>query len=175
MKRITGISFNLTATKTILLATVALLFWTQPVLALQKGEPAPAIKLVTTAGQPLSLANYRGYVLLMDFFATWCIPCREAIPHLNALNTKFGKQGLQVLGISVDEGGERMVKNFLLDKKVNYPVAIAGEDMQADYGLRSIPTLYLINKKGVVVDRFQGYSDQTARMIEDSIKKLLAE
>ncbi|MBJ6725388.1 TlpA family protein disulfide reductase [Geomesophilobacter sediminis] len=179
MKGKQGFSFKragLAGKKVLLLAAAGLLLFTQPAAAiLQKGEPAPAIKLVTTSGQPLSLANYRGYVLVMDFFATWCVPCREAIPHLNALNMKYGKQGLQVLGVSVDDGGERLVKNFLAEKRVNYPVAIAGEDMQTDYGLRSIPTIFVINKKGVIAERFQGYSDQTARAMEESIKRLLAE
>ena len=168
--------FTRLATRSLLIAVAGMLLFTQPAAAiLQKGEPAPPIKLVTTSGQPITLANYRGYVLVMDFFATWCIPCKESIPHLISLNKKYGKQGLQILGMSVDDGGERLVKNLLAEKKVTYPVAIAGEELQADYGLRSIPTLFLINKKGVVVEKYQGYSEQTARSLEDTIKKLLAE
>lgn len=158
------------------LAVAGLLLSTQPAAAiLQKGDKAPAIKLTTTSGQPVTLNNYKGYVLVMDFFATWCIPCKESIPHLNALNKKYGKQGLQVLGVSVDEGAERDVKTFIADRKINYPVAIAGEDLQTDYGLRSIPTVYLINKKGMVAEKFQGYSDQTGHAMEEAIKRLLAE
>jgi peroxiredoxin len=158
------------------LAVAGLLLSTQPAAAiLQKGDKAPAIKLVTTSGQPVTLGNYKGYVLIMDFFATWCVPCKESIPHLNMLNRKYGKQGLQVLGVSVDEGGEREVKNFIADRKIGYPVAVAGEDLQTEYGLRSIPTIYLINKKGMIAEKFQGYSDQTGRNMEDAIKKLLAE
>jgi peroxiredoxin len=158
------------------LAVAGLLLSTQPAAAiLQKGDKAPAIKLVTTSGQPVSLANYKGYVLVMDFFATWCIPCKESIPHLNSLNRKYGKQGLQVLGVSVDEGGEREVKNFIAERKISYPVAVAGEDLQTEYGLRSIPTIFVINKKGIVAERFQGYSDLTGRAMEETIKRLLAE
>jgi len=162
--------------KTILFAVAGLLLSTQPAAAiLQKGDKAPPFKLVTTSGQPITPTNYRGYVLVMDFFATWCIPCKESIPHLIALNQKYGKQGLQVLGVSVDEGNDREVKSFINDRRISYPVAVAGEDMQADYGLRSVPTIYVINKKGVVAEKFQGYSDQTSRAIEDAIKRLLAE
>jgi len=158
------------------LAVVGLLLSTQPAAAiLQKGDRAPAIKLVTTSGQPVTLANYKGYVLIMDFFATWCIPCKESIPHINSMNRKYGKQGLQVLGVSVDEGAMLEVKEFIANRKISYPVAISGEDMQTDYGLRSIPTIYLINKKGMVAEKFQGYSDQTGKAMEDSIKRLLAE
>ena len=162
--------------KIIPLAVAGLLLSTQPAAAiLQKGDKAPAIKLVTTTGQPVTLANYKGYVLVMDFFATWCIPCKESIPHMNALNRKYGKQGLQILGVSVDEGGEREVKNFIADRKISYPVAVSGEDLQTDYGLRSIPTIYVINKKGIVAEKFQGFSDQTGKAMEDAIKRLLAE
>jgi len=158
------------------LAVAGLLLSTQPAAAiLQKGDKAPAIKLVTTSGQPVTLANYKGYVLVMDFFATWCIPCKESIPHMNGLNRKYGKQGLQVLGISVDEGGEREVKNFIAERKISYPVAVAPEDLQTEYGLRSIPTIYVINKKGLVAEKYQGFSEQTGRAMEETIKRLLAE
>jgi peroxiredoxin len=172
----TQILFRKLIGKVIPLAVAGLLLSTQPAAAiLQKGDKAPAIKLVTTSGQPVTLANYRGYVLVMDFFATWCIPCKESIPHLNSLNKKYGRQGLQVLGVSVDEGNDREVKDFVLTRKISYPVAVAGDELQADYGLRSIPTIYVINKKGMVAEKFQGYSDQTAKAIEDTIKRLLAE
>ena len=170
------IPFKRLLASTILLAAASLLLSAQPASAmLQKGEKAPAIKLVTTSGQPVTLANYHGYVLVMDFFATWCAPCKNSIPHLISLSQKYGKQGLQVLGVSVDEGNDREVKNFIAERKITYPVAVSGEEMQADYGLRSIPTIYLINKKGIVAEKFQGYSDQTAKAMEDSIKRLLAE
>lgn len=147
-----------------------------PALAiLQKGQPAPPIKVVTTAGQPVTLSNYRGYVLVMDFFATWCAPCRESIPHLADLTRKYGKQGLQILGMSVDDGGDKVVKEFIVNKKINYPVALADEDLQADYGLRSVPTIYVINKKGVVVEKYMGFSDETGRSMEALIKRLLTE
>ena len=170
------IPFKKLALKTFPLAIAGLLLFTQPAAAiLQKGEPAPPIKLVTTSGQPITLNNYKGYVLVMDFFATWCIPCKESIPHLNALKQKYGKQGLQVLGVSVDEGSDSEVRSFIAERRISYPVAIADEDMQTDYGLRSIPTVYVISKRGIVADKFQGYSDQTARAMEETIKRLLAE
>ena len=158
------------------LAVAGLLLSTQPAAAiLQKGDRAPALKLVTTSGQPVTLANYKGYVLVMDFFATWCIPCKESIPHMNALNRKYGKQGLQILGVSVDEGGESEVKSFITERKISYPVVVAPEDLQTEYGLRSIPTIYVINKKGIVAEKYQGFSEQTGRAMEETIKRLLAE
>ncbi|ABB33442.1 alkyl hydroperoxide reductase/ Thiol specific antioxidant/ Mal allergen [Geobacter metallireducens RCH3] len=147
-----------------------------PSLAIpQKGQPAPPLKVVSTSGQQISLANYKGYVLVIDFFATWCPPCREAIPHLNGISRKYGRQGLQVLGLSLDDGDEGAVKDFIASKRIVYPVALAGQDVQTDYGLRSLPTVYVIDKRGNVADRFMGGSDATLKNMETLIKKLLAE
>lgn len=143
---------------------------------LQKGQPAPAFKLAATSGQQVNLASYRGSVLVVDFFATWCGPCKESIPHLLNLQKKYGKQGLQVIGLSVNDEGEKGdVKSFVADKKITYPVALANEDLQADYGLRSVPTLFIISKKGIVAEKYMGYNDDIARSIEAAIKRLLAE
>lgn len=147
-----------------------------PVFAMpQKGAPAPPLKVVSTSGQQISLANYRGYVLVIDFFATWCPPCRDAVPHLNGLSRKYGKQGLQILGLSLDDGDEDVLKDFVASKRLVYPVALAGKDIQTDYGLRSLPTVYVIDKKGNVADKFMGGSDATLKSMENLIKKLLAE
>ncbi len=156
----------------------AALFFSHPSPALailQKGQPAPPIKVVTTSGQQVTLANYKGYVLVIDFFATWCGPCRQSIPYLIDMSRKFGKQGLQVLGMSVDDGGEKAVKEFITNKKITYPVALADEDLQTEYGLRTLPTIYIINKRGIVAEKYQGFSDETEKSIETLIKKLLAE
>lgn len=158
------------------LILAAALFCAAPAFALlSKGQAAPPLKVTTTSGQQVTLANYRGRVLVIDFFATWCPPCRESIPHLVALNSKYGRLGLQVLGLSLDEGGERELKAFVADKRLNYPVAIAGDDLATEYGVRSIPTMYIINKKGMVVERYMGYSDDMAAEMEGVIKRLLAE
>ena len=142
--------------------------------ALKKGQQAPPVKVTTTSGQSVTLANYQGRVLLLDFFASWCHPCIKSIPHLIDLNRKYGKQGLHVLGLSLDEENEDLI-DFIAPKKLNYPVALADEELQTSYGLRSIPTLILIDKKGIVVDIYMGLTDQSAKNIEVTIKSLLAE
>jgi peroxiredoxin len=139
------------------------------------GQPAPNFKVVTTSGQPVSLENYHGYVLVVDFFATWCQPCRESIPHLIEMNRKYGKQGLQVLGMSADEDGERLVKTFSEEHHISYPVALAGESALGDFGVRSVPVMFVIDKKGRVAEIFRGFGDQVGRSSEQLIKKLLAE
>ena len=141
----------------------------------KKGEPAPPLKITSTSGQQITLANYKGHVLLLDFFATWCAPCRDSIPRLIDLNRRYGKQGLQVLGLSADEEGDRALDSFISEHKITYPVALAGEAVIDDYGLRSVPTLYVIDKKGRVAEKFQGYNEAMEKSLETLIKKLLAE
>jgi peroxiredoxin len=139
------------------------------------GQPAPNFKVVTTSGQPISLENYRGYVLVIDFFATWCIPCRTSIPHLVEMNRKYGKQGLQVLGLSADEDGEKDVRDFAGQYRINYPLALSGDEAQADYGIRSVPVMFVIDKKGKLAEIYRGFSDEVARSMEQLVKRLLAE
>jgi cytochrome c biogenesis protein CcmG, thiol:disulfide interchange protein DsbE len=141
---------------------------------LQKGEPAPPIKVTTTSGQPVTLANYKGHVLVLDFFATWCPPCKESIPHLMELSRKYGKQGLQILGMSLDESALEL-KEFAATKKLPYPVALVDEELQIEYGLRSIPTIFIISKKGVVAEKYMGFNGEMAKSMEAAIKRLLAE
>lgn len=119
--------------------------------------------------------NYQGHVLVVDFFATWCQPCRKSIPHLIKMNQKYGKQGLQILGMSADEDGEGVVKTFAAEQHMNYPVALAGETVIDAFGVRSVPVMIVIDKKGKVAEVFRGFSDEIADSMELLVKKLLAE
>lgn len=162
----------------ILLVTIAASFLTAPGpvdAAPRAGQPAPNFKVISTSGQTISQDNYLGHVLILDFFATWCQPCRQSIPHLVEMNRKYGKQGLQILGLSVDEDGERVVKTFTDEFRVNYPLALAGDSTAVDFGVRSVPIMYLIDKKGKIAEVYRGYSNEMARSMEQSIKRLLAE
>jgi len=140
-----------------------------------KGTPSPPFSLWTLSGQNVTLSSYRGKVLIVDFFATHCAPCRRSIPHVTGLYSRYNRQGLQVLGVSLDEGREEAVKTFVADKKITYPVAMANDEMVNDYGIRSIPTMFVIDKKGMIVERYPGFNDEIARSMEALIRKLLAE
>jgi len=162
----------------VLLVTIAASFLSAPGpvdAAPRPGQPVPNFKVISTTGQTISMENYHGHVLILDFFATWCQPCRQSIPHLVELNRKYGKQGLQILGLSVDEDGERVVKTFTEEFRVNYPLALTGDATTVDFGIRSVPIMYLVDKKGKIIDIYRGYSDEMARTLEQSIKRLLAE
>jgi peroxiredoxin len=143
--------------------------------ASRKGQSIPNFKVVSTSGQTISQENYLGHVLILDFFATWCQPCRLSIPHLIEMNRKYGKQGLHILGLSVDEDGERVVKTFTDEFRVNYPVALTGDSTTENFGVRSVPVMFLIDKKGRIAEVYRGYSDEMARSMEQAIKRLLTE
>jgi peroxiredoxin len=162
----------------ILLVTITASFLTVPGpvdAAPRPGQPAPNFKVISTSGQTISQDNYRGHVLILDFFATWCQPCRQSIPHLVEMNRKYGKQGLQILGLSVDEDGERAVKTFADEFRVNYPLALAGDSITGDFGIRSVPIMYLVDKKGKISEVYRGNSDDMVRSVEQSVRRLLAE
>lgn len=139
------------------------------------GQAAPNFAGTTTSGQAVSLATYRGHVLVVDFFATWCQPCRVSIPHLVEMNRLYAGQGLRLLGMSVDEDGERPVRDFAGAFHINYPLAMADESIRDDFGVRSVPILFVIDKKGRVAEVFRGFNEEIRRSLEQTVKRLLAE
>jgi peroxiredoxin len=143
----------------------------------RKGKPAPPLQVVTTAGQKVSLANYKGSVLVIEFFATYCGGCKESLPHLISLNKQYGKKGLQILGLDIGQGDDLDdVKAFIAQRKISFPVAMADEDIvYDDYGIRVIPSIFIINKKGILVEKFSGYTDDIRKNIEATVAKLIAE
>ncbi len=143
----------------------------------QNGQPAPPFRVVSTSGQSISMANYRGYVLVVEFFATWCGGCKDSIPHLMELQRQYGKQGLQILGLDIGQGDDlNDLKNFVAKKRITYPMAMADEDLVYDvFGIRMIPSLFIINKKGILVERLNGFNDDNRKTLEATIKKLIAE
>jgi peroxiredoxin len=143
----------------------------------KKGQPAPPFQVVTTTGQKLSLASYKGSVLIIEFFATWCGGCKASIPHLANLQQQFGNKGLHVLGLDVGQGDSiESVKDFVERYKVSYPVAIADEDVVYDnYSIRMVPSLFIVDKKGILVEKLSGYNPEIQNILETTVKRLVAE
>jgi len=135
----------------------------------------PAFKAFSVKGQPLSSESLKGSVVLLDFWATWCPPCRESIPHLAELHRKYGKQGLVIVGMSVDEGGERLVKEYAASHSIPYAIVMASDKIISEYGVRALPVLYIVDKNGLIREQIMGFSDQAGKIIENQIKKLVSE
>ena len=125
-------------------------------------------------GKPLQLSAMRGKVVLLDFWATWCGPCRMEIPHFVELQKEYGPKGLQIYGVSMDQQGEAVVIPFAKNWKINYKLAIdsQGEAARLYGGIRSIPTTILIGRDGKVITGYVGYNPK--EVFESAIKGALA-
>jgi peroxiredoxin len=133
---------------------------------------APDFTLTALNGQKLSLADYKGKVVLLDFWATWCGPCRIEIPGFIELQNKYRDQGFTVIGISMDEGGPEVVKEFYQDYKMNYPVALGTQTVSELYGgVYGLPTTFVIGRDGRIYSRHPGA--EPASVFEDEVKTLL--
>jgi peroxiredoxin len=132
---------------------------------------APPFSLTDINGQKLDLASYRGKVLLLDFWATWCAPCRTEIPHFIEMQNRYSSQGLQIIGISLDDS-EKPVKKFYSEQKMNYPVAV-GDDKLADAygGVLGLPVAFIIDREGRILYKHTG--ETAAEVFEKEIREAL--
>jgi thiol-disulfide isomerase/thioredoxin len=111
------------------------------------------------SGQQLHLSEYRGKLVLLDFWATWCDPCREEIPHFVELQNKYRDQGLQIVGISMDDGPEP-VRDFYQSFKMNYPVVMGNATTGELYGgVLGLPIAFLIGRDGRIYSKHIGATD----------------
>ena len=135
-------------------------------------DMAPDFTLNDLDGRSFSFSKTRGKVVILDFWATWCPPCREEIPHFVSLYRAYRGKGLEIVGVALDQGGANAVKPFAEANGINYPVVIGNQKVTVDYGgIRGIPTTFIIDRKGNIVEKFIGYRDKA--VFEKAIKKLL--
>jgi thiol-disulfide isomerase/thioredoxin len=129
-------------------------------------DTAPDFKLGDLDGKALTLAAAHGKVVLLNFWATWCGPCREEIPDLIALQAKY-KDNLQIIGISVDDDDADVVKKVVDQTGINYPVAIASPEVRMQYGgITAQPTSFVLDTEGRVVQKHEGLRDPLLYEVE---------
>jgi thiol-disulfide isomerase/thioredoxin len=134
-------------------------------------DAAPEIKLNTLDGKPLTLASLRGKVVLLNFWATWCGPCRAEIPDLIALQEKY-KDRLQIVGLTVDEDDAAVIKQAAAKAHINYPVAMSTTEVRVKYGgIAALPTSFVLDTQGRVVQKHEGLRDPL--LYETEIRALL--
>jgi cytochrome c biogenesis protein CcmG/thiol:disulfide interchange protein DsbE len=141
-----------------LLKTVAL----AALLLLQNNKPAPGFTLKDAQGREVSLASYKGKVVLLNFWATWCVGCKQEIPWFMDFQTKYKADGLEVLGVSLDDEGWKVLKPYLAEHPMNYTVVLGNDDISALYGgIDALPATLLIDRQGNIAYSHNGVVDRT--------------
>jgi cytochrome c biogenesis protein CcmG/thiol:disulfide interchange protein DsbE len=156
------------------LALVAALF-ASPMLAvaLDVGDAPPDVAMTTLAGKPISLASLRGKVALIDFWASWCAPCKEEMPFLESLHKKHGSSGLVIVGVSVDSDRGK-ADRFIRDLKVTFPIVHDEKHAVADqYEPPRMPTSFILDREGKVRFVHAGYHKDDAAKIAREVAQLL--
>ena len=138
----------------------------------REGKGAPDFELTSLDGQRISLSQFRGKVVILDFWATWCKPCRLELPHFVALHQEFGNDVLEIIGVSVDRVGSEEVASFVKQWKIPYIVVMGNGEVARDYGgIRGIPTTFVIDKQGNIYRKYVGYRDK--EVFEKDVRALL--
>ena len=141
-------------------------------LVTDEGKPAPQFRLKTFDGKSVALADYRGKVVLLDFWATFCPPCVAALPELQALHARHVSRGLALLGVTVDERAA-LVRKATSSAKVTYPILKATPEVWNAYKVNALPALILVGRDGAIIRRYGGEADKKA-MLADIDRALAA-
>ena len=145
-----------------------------PLQPVNDRKAAPELGLEDSSGKVATLENYRGEVLLVDFWATWCTGCKHEIPWFAGFESAYGAKGLAVVGIAMDDEGWKVVKPFLAETKVPYRILLGNDAASRRYGIENLPDTFLIDRHGRVAAAYKAALVDRAD-IEANIKALLSE
>jgi peroxiredoxin len=134
-------------------------------------KTVPNFTLPESTGALVRLSDYKGKVVILDFWATWCLWCEIEIPLYMEFQNKYKDRGLSVIGVSMDEDGWKSVRPFLREKRITYTVVLGDEDVAKLYGLEALPMTLLIDRDGKIAGSYQGLMDKDA--FEREIQGLL--
>ena len=138
------------------------------------GYRAPNFRLKNLEGKEISLASFKGKVVFLNFWATWCVPCKIEMPSMEALYQEYKEDGLEILAVSNDLQGESVVQPFVDETGLTYPILMDENfRINAKYLVRSIPTSILIGRDGVITHTLIGARDWHAPEARDLIRQLL--
>lgn len=160
-----------------LFAFVGMRLW--PQLAAAAGIPSstgqvPAFTVTTLDGSPVTAESLAGKVVLVNFWATWCPPCRVEMPGFQKAYERFGDDGFVVLGVTMDAGSPDRVRRFLEERNITYPVAMATSQVVRDFGgVPFLPTSYLVDREGRIRNEVRGMFTSVA--LEQAVERLLRE
>jgi cytochrome c biogenesis protein CcmG/thiol:disulfide interchange protein DsbE len=140
---------------------------------LAEGDPAPAFDLKDAKGASVKLADFKGRVVLLNFWATWCVPCKAEIPWFQEFDKTYKDRGLSVVGVSMDEDGWKAVNPYVEERKIAYTMLLGNDELAAAYGdIYSLPTTFLIDGEGKVASIHRGLvsKDTYRKGIEDLLE-----
>jgi cytochrome c biogenesis protein CcmG/thiol:disulfide interchange protein DsbE len=137
-----------------------------------QGLPAPDFQLPSLDGAKVKLSDFRGKAVLLNFWATWCPPCKVEMPWFADLQKEYGKDGLVILGVAMDDSEPDKIAQFASEMGVNYPILLGTDQVSDDYGnVQYLPTSFYISRDGTIVDKMTGLLDR--KDIEEAVKKTL--
>jgi len=137
-----------------------------------EGAEISGWSLVSLEGKPINSADLKGKVVILDFWATWCPPCRKEIPGFIELQEQYGPEGLVIIGVALDDDGPSVVNAFAEKIGINYTLAMGNQAvLRAAGGVEALPTTLIINREGKVVDKHIGYAPKS--IFEKTVKSLL--
>ncbi len=147
----------------------------QQKLKVAAGDPAPAFKLKTPEGKEVTLASLKGRVVLLDFWATWCGPCKMAMPHVQSLHEKYQGKAVSVIGMDTwEKGPADIAQKYMEQQKYTYGLLLKADELAAAYGISGIPTVVLIGPDGKVLYTSVGFGDHGQEKLAELIDKALA-
>ncbi|MEK6582276.1 MAG: TlpA disulfide reductase family protein [Nitrospirota bacterium] len=137
------------------------------------GDTAPDFTLKGIDGNTISLADYKGKVVMVEFWATWCPPCKELTPILEKIHKKYKDKGFIILALVSEDEGEAAIRSFIKEYGITYPVLLADQETMRHYGISSIPVTFIINKEGRVVTIHMGNTQGIMQKLTSEIERLL--
>ncbi|MCX8118216.1 MAG: TlpA family protein disulfide reductase [Desulfobacterota bacterium] len=142
----------------------------------EERDQAPNFSLRTLNGQQITLSDLKGKVVLLDFWATWCGPCRESIPHLVRLYRNYQEKGFELIGMSKDRSEDiEVVRKYVRTMEIPYPIILTPDEVARKYRVTGLPTTVLIDRKGVIRQRIVGFNSAIGQQIDSKVEELIAE